>query len=41
MWKKKSKILMVNKLYIKQCSLNIRSVERIKVLKLQGLKTEE
>ena len=35
---------MINKRYIKQCCLNVRSVEKmqkVKILNLQGLKMEE
>ena len=42
-WNKKSKNLMINKLYIKQCCVIVWSVEKIqklKILKLSRLKIE-
>ena len=37
-WKKKSRILMINKLYIKQFCGIVQSVEKIQKVKIQNCK---
>ena len=36
-WKKKPEILMINKLYVKQCWLIVWNVEKIQKVKIQKL----